>query len=126
MTRLMILASLTVALSGCVATGTKVHEGQLTQFQRGLTTYSDVVAVLGKPTQATLHADGRRQAVYTYTQSQARAVNYIPVAAAFLQGGDTEQSTVVLEFAPDGTLIQYTMVSGALGTGTGFLSGTRQ
>jgi outer membrane protein assembly factor BamE (lipoprotein component of BamABCDE complex) len=112
--------------SGCVAMGTKVSETQLTQFTRGVTTYHEVVQTLGTPTQAMLNPDGSRQAIYTYTQSQVRAANYIPVVGAFLRGGDTEQTTVTLEFDTRSILTTYWASQGKLGVGTGLSSGRKQ
>jgi outer membrane protein assembly factor BamE (lipoprotein component of BamABCDE complex) len=112
--------------SGCIAMGTKVSESQLDTLTRGVTTYSEVVQALGTPTSAMLRPDGSRQATYTYTQSQARVANYIPVVGAFLQGGDTEQTTVTLEFNTKSVLTAYWATQGKLGVGTGFTSGARQ
>ena len=77
-------------LTSCVAVGTKVSEEQLMQFQRGKTTYAEVVHALGKPTHATLAMDGTRQVHYIYSQSQMRAANYIPIMGAFVRGADSE------------------------------------
>ena len=72
MHRWMLPLFLGMVLTSCAATGTKVAPEQLTQFERGKTTYYDVVAALGKPTSMTLAADGSRQVIYAYSQNQMK------------------------------------------------------
>jgi hypothetical protein len=45
-------------LVGCAATGAKVTEDQLLQFQKGSTTLDQVVAKLGRPTTTMLMPNG--------------------------------------------------------------------
>ena len=112
--------------AACVSMGTKVEEGQLRQFEKGRTTYFDVVAVLGKPNQTTLASDGSRQVQYVYTQVQSKIENYIPIVAAFTQGATSETSTVTLTFTPQEVLLDYTATTGQTVVGSGFLSGAKQ
>jgi hypothetical protein len=119
---LMFLACLT----GCVATGTKVTEEQLFQFQRGHTTYYDVVAQLGQPNQTMLHHDGSREVLYVYSQTQLKPVNFVPFAAMFAQGATSETSTVHLLFDARQVLVSYTASQGQTTLGTGITSGARQ
>jgi hypothetical protein len=113
-------------VSGCVATGTRVDEGQLLQFERGRTTYFEVVARLGKPNSSALAADGSRQIAYVYTQQQLKVQNFIPVVALFTQGSTAETSTVTLDFDPHNRLVQFTATQGQTAVGTGFNSGAKQ
>jgi hypothetical protein len=122
----MLATAVLLGCVGCAAYGTKVSEDQLTHFTRGQTTYAEVVQALGPPNQSTLHSDGTRNITYTYLQSQVRAANYIPIVGAFVQGADTEQTNVVLDFDARSILVSYTSTQGQLGMGTGFASGARQ
>jgi outer membrane protein assembly factor BamE (lipoprotein component of BamABCDE complex) len=81
------------AFTACMSMGTKVEQDKLAQFEKGKTTYAEVVQQLGKPTQSTLNSDGSRRIVYTYMQSQAKAANFIPIVGAFTGGADTENTT---------------------------------
>ena len=67
-----------LALTSCVSMGTKVDQDKLARFEKGKTTYTEVIQQLGKPTQSTVNSDGTRKVVYTYMQSQAKASNFIP------------------------------------------------
>jgi hypothetical protein len=101
------------------------HE-TLQQFQRGQTTYTEVVQALGPPTAHTLHADGTRQLVYSYTQSQANAANFLPVVGTFLAGAASEHTIVQMDFDAQGLLTHYTATEGSTAVGTGLSSGARQ
>src|SRR5262245_9411860 len=95
------------AFTACVSMGTKVDQDKLAQFEKGKTTYAEVIQQLGKPTQSTLNADGSRRLLYTYMQSQAKAANFIPIVGAFTGGADTENTSVMLEFDQNSVLTNY-------------------
>jgi hypothetical protein len=121
----LFLLGLTL-LTGCVATGTKVTEEQLFRFQRGTTSYFDVVAQLGKPTQTTRHADGTREAWYTYAQAQLKWVNFVPIADRLVGGATAETTSVYLTFDPHDRLVTYSVSQGQSQSGYGLQSGARQ
>ena len=120
----LFLAAL--VLSSCMAVGTRVDESQLTHFERGRTSYYDVVATLGKPNAATLFADGSREVVYSYSQQQLKVENFIPIVAMFAQGSTTETTTVTLMFDAQDRLVTYTATQGSMVVGTGLASGAKQ
>ncbi|MHB8389263.1 MAG: outer membrane protein assembly factor BamE domain-containing protein [Acidobacteriaceae bacterium] len=115
-----------LALSGCMSMGTKVDQDQLSQFVKGRTTYAEVVQQLGEPTQNTINSDGTRTITYFYSQSQARAVDFIPVVGAFLGGSTSKDTTVTLNFDRRSLLTNYTATQGGMNVGTGIASGQRQ
>src|SRR5215471_5183249 len=100
-----LLLCLCLLLTSCSAMGTKVEADRLTQFERGKTTYHEVVAALGKPTSMTLAADGSRHVTYIYSQNQMKWENFVPIVAMFSQGATAETSTVTLDFDPQDVLI---------------------
>jgi outer membrane protein assembly factor BamE (lipoprotein component of BamABCDE complex) len=114
------------ALTACMSMGTKVDQDKLARFEKGKTTYAEVVQQLGKPTQSTLNSDGTRTVVYTYMQSQAKAANFIPIVGAFTGGADTENTSVMLNFDKDSVLTNYSATQGSTAIGTGLSSGARQ
>ena len=99
---------------------------RLTQFERGKTTYAEVVAALGTPTSMTLAADGSRQVTYIYNQNQMKWENFVPIVAMFSQGATAETTTVILDFDPQGVLLSYTAAEGQTQMGIGFNSGAKQ
>jgi len=112
-------------LSGCVASGVKVDERNLVSFERGKTTYDQVVERLGQPTGNTLLSDGRRVLTYNYMQAQARPENFIPIVGAFVGGADSRFSFVSITFDDHGVLESYTSSQSQYGAGTGFAAGAR-
>jgi outer membrane protein assembly factor BamE (lipoprotein component of BamABCDE complex) len=121
---LITVAALT--LSACVATGRKVTQEQVSQFQKGKTTYQQVISSLGAPTNSTLLSDGSRAISYSYAQSQASAASFIPYVGGLVGGSETEHTSVYMTFDKNGVLTDYTATSGRTSTGTGLLSGQRQ
>ena len=115
-----------LALTSCVSMGTKVDQDKLARFEKGKTTYTEVIQQLGKPTQSTVNSDGTRKVVYTYMQSQAKASNFIPIVGAFVGGADTENTNVTLDFDQNSLLTNYSATQGSSSMGTGINSGARQ
>jgi hypothetical protein len=113
-------------LTGCAATGTKVPDTDMLQFQRGVTLYQDIVAKYGPPNQMTKHADQTREAWYIYQQGQHSWVNFVPIAAAIAQHTTTENSTAYFVFDAQDRLATYSISQGQNTTGFGFSSGAKQ
>lgn len=110
-------------LGSCVSTGVQVKEDQLTAFEKGRTTISDVTQTLGAPTTNMVQPDGSRVLVYTYVKAQARPESYIPILGAFVGGADSKSSSVAIRFDARGVLIDYSSVESTFGTGTGLSGG---
>lgn len=113
-------------LGGCYASGRKVDQQTLVDLQPGLTTCLEIRQRYGVPTSAAVTSDGTQQLIYTYVQTQVRPETFIPIAGAFLRGGDTEQTQVVFDCDQKGVLTHYASTQGQLGSGTGFISGGKQ
>jgi outer membrane protein assembly factor BamE (lipoprotein component of BamABCDE complex) len=123
-TVLIIIAALT--LSACVATGKKVTQERVSQFQKGKTTYQEVVRELGEPNGSTLHSDGGRSISYFYSQAQMKAESFIPYIGGLVGGSESETTSVSMNFDKNGVLTDYSASSGKTSTGTGLFSGQRQ
>jgi hypothetical protein len=109
-----------------MASGVKVEEGALRQFQAGVTTYQEVEARLGKANTNAVGFDGTRFLSYVYSASQQSAANYVPGLGMFLGGEAREGTQVLLQFDPQGRLVGYTTSQGQMTTGTGIISGKKQ
>ena len=108
MLRTTILAC-TVAgcLAGCMSTGTKVQQSQLSQFHRGTTTEQQVESALGKPEGSGLNSDGTTTLTYVYAHASPKAVDFVPIVGLFAGGAMGEQTTVVFTFGKNGRLESY-------------------
>ncbi len=109
-----------LALSGCVSVGAKIERSSLEEFHKGKTTYADVVAALGKPTQTYVTDKGDTTAIYSYFSAQPRPESFIPYVGAFVGGADMENSYVTLTFNKNGILTSYASSQGSMGSGHGF------
>src|ERR1700722_2049595 len=94
------IAVLTIifGLTGCASAGVKVDQSKMAQFHKGQTTYSDVIAALGAPSQSSVDDMGNRSISYIYTSTQARPETFIPVVGAFVGGADTENNMAAFYF----------------------------
>ena len=93
----------------------------MASFQRGHTTYDEVVAQIGQPTALSVTADGARVAVWAYTRVTTRAVSCVPVVGLIAGGTDAKTQSVSLRFAPDCTLIDSASIQSQAGAHVGFL-----
>jgi hypothetical protein len=124
--KLVLIIASALTLSACVATGKKVTQERVAQFKIGQTTYQEVIAELGSPTDSMLHSDGRRSISYFYSQAQASAASFIPYIGGLIGGSESESTFVHMDFDQKGILANYSAKSGSNSTGTGLLSGQRQ
>jgi hypothetical protein len=120
------MLGLALLLSGCMASGVKVEEAALRQFQAGVTTYQEVEARLGKANTNAVGFDGTRFLSYNYSASQQHVGNFIPGVSTFIGGETREGTQVLLQFDPQGRLVGYTTSEGQMTTGTGIISGKKQ
>ena len=121
----MILSS-PLALTACMATGTKVDQTLLPQFAAGQPCTAIVQQIGKPPTRATLREDGTRQLLYSYAQAQVNPVNVVPIVGGLLAGSTTEDTQTIFECDRAGNLVTYSHTQGQSATGTGFISGGRQ
>lgn len=115
----MFLALALVALAGCASSGTQVTEQQTTQFQKGQTTRSEVIAKLGQPQASTKMDDGTRVDVYSYVHAAANAASYIPVVGLFAGGAHSTTNTATFTYGKNDVLekIDTTTASADVHTG---------
>jgi len=101
-----------IALAGCGATsGTKVTDEQLQKLEVGKTTYTEAVALLGRPNYDTVMSGGKRVVTYAYSEFKARPETFIPFAGAFVGGSDGHSQAITLAFDKDGRLSDTTSSS---------------
>jgi len=119
---IMATAAAICLLSGCASSGTKVDPAKVQAFQRGKTTYSEVIGQLGAPQGDALADDGTRTVIYSYAQAKARPEDFIPYVGLFAGGADAKVSGYTFKFDRDGVLVSYATVSGQNSVNTGLLN----
>ncbi len=118
----IVIAS-AVLLSGCAASGVHVSQNQVSGFEKGKTTYDQILAELGTPTTKTLDSSGHTQISYVYSEYQTRPETFIPYVGAFVGGADSRTNITIFEFNKTGVLKDYSFSETAIGTATNLSSG---
>jgi hypothetical protein len=95
-------------LCGCASIGTDVKDSQLSAFQIGVTTRSDVIRTLGPPESEAVSSSGDRSMVYAETHFHTKAASFIPIVGLFAGGAKGQSSSVVLRFDRNGRLAEVT------------------
>jgi membrane-associated protease RseP (regulator of RpoE activity) len=93
---------------GCASIGTDVKDSQLSAFQIGVTTRSDVIRALGPPESEAVSSSGDRSMVYAETHFHTKAATFIPIVGIFAGGAKGQSSSVVLRFDRNGRLAEVT------------------
>jgi hypothetical protein len=102
----------------------RVDESNLTSFEKGKTTYPEVLNRLGQPTSNTLLPDGRRMLMYSWVAARARPENFIPLVGPFVGGADSRSSNVIIWIGTDGKLESYSASQSQYGMGRGLEAGS--
>lgn len=118
--RLLLVTVMAIGLTACASAGVKVDPQKVAAFQKGKTTYSEVVEALGRPTTQTNLDNGNRIISYSYFGIQAHPENFIPYIGAFVGGSDTETTMVSMTFDRKDILRSVTSSQTGMGSGRGF------
>jgi outer membrane protein assembly factor BamE (lipoprotein component of BamABCDE complex) len=100
--RLGIVASILILTVGCSSTGNRslqheTHSTLSTKIREGVTSKTDVYAILGSPLITTFSGNGLEVATYEYTHLTPRAQNFIPYNV-FSQVQDGKKKELVILF----------------------------
>lgn len=117
MRKLISASILTLLLTGCVTTGTKIDPTVVSSFQPGVTTLEQAEAKLGQPNSVTKQSDGSTTAVYTFAHGQASGSSYIPVVGAFVGHSDVQSQITELSFDKNGKYVRSSVTNGQTSTG---------
>ncbi|SEH34192.1 hypothetical protein [Magnetospirillum fulvum] len=114
--KLIAAAALTIglALAGCSppSTGVQIRAEQLSDFQKGKTTYQEVISRLGPPSNTMISSDGKKTISYFYSKTNVDPKAFIPIVGTLMAGGETHSNSVELEFSKEGILTDYTASEG--------------
>jgi len=125
MKAVLIIAMSLLLLPGCAARTQQAHgqaQKKMAPFQTGKTTYTEVLAQLGEPTDSIRHPDGSRSISYFTSRSQAKVDSSVPFFGGFREGSEVESSFVSMRFNKAGLLVHYSAVVGKTLTGASTVS----
>lgn len=119
----IVAAALFLALGACAipgseysqSSGTQIDQLALSQFQKGKTTYAQVVQALGQPTSSMTQADGSTIATYaSHTRNSEVATMGILTGA---RGTGSSYTSTTFTFDAKGILKDYTSMATNSGAG---------
>lgn len=119
MKQILLATLVAVALAGCVSSGTKVTEKDMSGFQRGVTTEQEVITRLGAPNMTSLADDGTRIDRYLYVHASPNAANFIPIVGLMAGGAKGTSTTVQFIYDNNGVLKSYSSSSSQMKVNTG-------
>jgi len=70
--------------------GKKISQDQLSVVKEGETTYDQLVAKFGSPTEEVEESDGTREVIYQYDEARNDAIGYVPYVGLFMGGMETK------------------------------------
>ena len=103
-----VTLALSLAISACASSGTKVSDDALARIQKGTSTAGDVLATLGPPQSDTRSSDGTRTLTYVYGSYQMRPESFIPAVGTLVGGADSKSQSVTVTIGPDGKVADIT------------------
>lgn len=102
-------------LSACISMGAKVDPKRLAEFEKGKTSYNQIITSLGKPTQTSILDDGNKKIEYIHYDAQATPASFIPFVGMFIGGVDTTTTSIALTFDKNDILKSYSSSQANLG-----------
>ncbi len=117
--RILPLSIAVASIMGCVSSGTKVTQQQISAFEVGKTTEAQVIAALGPPNGTATATDGTKSDVYMHVAAHATAATYIPIVGAFAGGAKSTTDSVTFNFDAHGMLKSSSSSSGQNTVNTG-------
>jgi outer membrane protein assembly factor BamE (lipoprotein component of BamABCDE complex) len=96
----IVAATTTSASNAAKTSGTQVDQAQIDQFQKGVTTVSEVQAKLGQPQQTVHNPDGSLGLIYTSRNATGNAQSHVAYAR-WLGGAETTITTRNVTFVFD-------------------------
>lgn len=125
MKRLILAATMAVAIAGCATSGRPISNDQLQTLKVGESTAAQAITAMGAPTTTTSSSDGTQRLLYVFTAASVKAASFIPVVGLFAGGTDVRSDVVTLVFDKQGKLAEVLRSSSATDTSTGLSAGSR-
>ena len=94
----LFIIILTTILAGCATVGKKIDTGQIQKIEKGSTTRSDIISMIGPPSGVAFNADREKTATWHYTKVKNQAQNFIPIVGIIAHGMDMHHKTLVVIF----------------------------
>jgi hypothetical protein len=118
-THLTVISAIAASsLAGCAASGVQVSQEAALQFKEGVSTETEIIARLGKPTTVVI-SNGVKMLSYSGMQYKTKGATFIPIVGLFAGGADYAYSNVTYQVAANGVLEKVTYTSSGSGSRMG-------
>lgn len=85
-------------VAGCQSTRVKPESYMIDHFEKGITTYGEVLSLMGKPNAVSANSNGIKVATYQHIDTNVHAATYIPIFGPFLGGASSETKMMIFKF----------------------------
>lgn len=121
----MMAVLLILGLAGCVTVGRKIDQSAAAKIEKGKTTQTEVLALLGSPDQITRTGNGDTMYIYHYMRASAKPASFIPIFGAFVGGANVQNQVYMVKFGPDRKVKNYMSTYGASETNENLAAGSK-
>lgn len=113
-------------LLGCASTGNvaikeETEQTMQTKIIEGKTTKSEVRKMFGAPLNTTFTDGGNEIYRYSFSQTKAKGINFIPVVSMFKSGQRGTEKNLTIMFDDNGIVKRYSLDESAIDTSVGIL-----
>jgi outer membrane protein assembly factor BamE (lipoprotein component of BamABCDE complex) len=113
---------LILTIAGCASYGKKIDANLIKQIEKGKTTETQLISMLGSPMSVGITPDGKKFLMYMFVQSKTKASTFIPIVGAFVGGADTTSQTLQVWIDDKGVVSTYAYNNSSTELNTGLLS----
>ena len=96
-------------LNACASYGSNFDMSRVDDIQKGVTTESEVITFIGKPTGISRTSEGDKILTYIYTSTQVKGATFIPIVGAFAGGADVSTKMLQVWIDNTGIVSRYLM-----------------
>ena len=124
MKKIMIAVASVALLASCASTGNasikqETEQSIQNKIIEGKTTKQEIRKMYGAPVSTTFTDGGNEIYKYTFSKTQAKASNFIPIVGIFASGATGTEKNLTVMFDKSGIVSRYSLDESAIDTNTG-------
>jgi len=104
--KILSMGLIAVTMLGGCATAPPIPADAISKFEKGVTTQSEMIQVLGKPSSINRNSDGTTVIMWLRSKTQIKSATYVPIVGLFAGGATAENRTFTATFDADGLLTE--------------------
>lgn len=96
-----------LCLSACFSVGKKIEQTSLAQIQKGKTTKTELLALLGEPTSNSLKSDGQETLEWSFGDLRIKGESFLPVIGPWVGGTTKDMTSLQVSLGADKIVHDY-------------------